>query len=106
MTTNRLELMKRIGIAGIWMVVFLTASTAFAQSNDLAPINSVADYIRNFLTGNLARSVAVIGLAASGYLFYAGRIAVGTLMGVVGGIALVFGAEAIVGILSDTASGR
>jgi len=98
---NRSELMKRIGIAGIWMLVVMTAEVAFAQ--DLRPINNVTTYIQNFLTGNFAKSVSVIGLCGSGYLFYAGRIALSTLMGVVGGIALIFGSAAIVDTLSQQA---
>lgn len=100
---DRLEVMKRVGVAGIWTLVLVTASTAFAQGEELAPINDVVSYIERFLTGDLARSVAVIGLAVVGYLFYAGRIAAAQAAAVVGGIALVFGAAEIVRVLSGEA---
>lgn len=76
-----------------------------AWAQDLQPINNVTTYIENFLTGNLARSVAIIGLAIVGYLFYAGRIAAVQAAAVVGGIALVFGAPAIVDVLRAVAGG-
>ena len=84
-------------------LALLVVEPAWAQ--DLRPINSVTEFISKFLTGNLARSVAIIGVAVVGYLFYAGRIAGAQALAVVGGIALVFGAPAIVDVLRAIARG-
>ena len=96
------------GLRGLWAWALLCAvallgasDPAFAQ--DLAPVNDIADYLQNFLTGRLATSLAVIAVAVVGYLFWAGQIAAQAALSVVAGIALVFGSAQIVAILEAVA---
>jgi len=88
-------------------LMVLTAPDAFAQvrTEQLAPLNNVTDYIVGFLTGPLATSVGIIGTAVVGMAFLAGRIAGGQAAAVAGGMAVLFGAAQIVGILRGVAGG-
>ena len=77
-----------------WALVALVALTstepAFAQT---ANIQSFVDNIKSWLTGPLAKSVAVIAVAVCGYRFFTGRASAGPLIAVLAGIALIFGAD-------------
>ena len=72
----------------------LVAEPAWAQSLD--PLENLADFVVGFLTGGFARSVAIIAVAAMGYLGWVGRLRWAIAGSVIVGIALVFGAAAIV----------
>jgi type IV secretory pathway VirB2 component (pilin) len=74
-----------------------------ASAQDLQPVNDIAEFIRGFMTGRLATSLAVIAVAVVGYLFWAGQIAAQAALAVVAGIALVFGSAQIVAILEAVA---
>lgn len=89
-------------VLAVVVVGQLIASLGFAQ--DLEPVNDVAEYIQNFMTGRLATSLAVIAVAVVGYLFWAGQVAAQAALAVVMGIAIVFGAAQIVAILQAIAS--
>jgi len=77
-----------------WALVALVTLTstepAFAQT---ANIQSFVDNIKSWLTGPLAKSVAVIAVAVCGYRFFTGRASAGPLIAVLAGIALIFGAD-------------
>jgi type IV secretory pathway VirB2 component (pilin) len=85
-------------------VVFGSAFGAqIACAQDLQPVNDIADYVRGYMTGRLATSLAVIAVAVVGYLFWADQIAAQAALAVVAGIALVFGSAQIVAILEAVA---
>jgi type IV secretion system protein VirB2 len=91
--------------AGAALAVLLlsqwTPSVGFAQ--DLKPISDVSEYIQGFMTGRLATSLAIIAVAAVGYLFWAGQVAARSALAVVVGIAIVFGSAQIVAVLEAVA---
>ena len=74
-------------------------SLAFAQ--DLTPALTIAEGIRDFLTGDFARAVAAIGLAACGFMAFAGRMPWSVAIAVIVGIVLVFGAATMVDEIAD-----
>ena len=79
------------------IATLLLAEPAFAQS--LEPLENIADFFVGFLTGDFARSLAVIAVVALGYLGYVGRLRWGIALSVAAGIALVFGAASMVDTL-------
>jgi type IV secretory pathway VirB2 component (pilin) len=89
-------------LVAIALLVWLAADTTWAQ--ELRPIESVADSIKNFLTGNFAVAMATIAVAATGYLAWTGRIDKDQVLSVVIGTGIVFGAAAIVAVLRAAAS--
>lgn len=72
------------------LVTLTSAEPAFAQT---ANIQSFVDNIKGWLTGSLAKSVAVIAVAVCGYRFFSGRASAAPLVAVLAGIALIFGAD-------------
>ena len=76
-------------------------SLAWAQ--ELTPIVTIAENIADVLTGDFARAIAVIGLAACGFLAFAGRMPWGAAIAVIVGIVLVFGAATLVDEIADIA---
>ena len=83
--------------------VLLLPALAWAQALD--PVQNVADMFVEFLTGAFATSVAVIGLAACGFMAMMGRLPWGVALAVIAGIILVFGAANIVEEISGFAEG-
>ena len=91
MSEKRKNVLRQPAFWGLVALVALTSTEpAFAQT---ANIQSFADNIKTWLTGTLAKSVAVIAVAVCGYRFFSGRASAGPLVAVLGGIALIFGAE-------------
>ena len=74
-------------------------------AQDLTPALTVAEGIRDFLVGDFARALAAIGLAACGFLAFAGRMPWSVAIAVIGGIILVFGAVTMVEEIADVAGG-
>jgi len=70
-----------------------------------APL-TIAEGIRDFLVGDFARALAAIGLAACGFLAFAGRMPWGVAIAVIAGIVLVFGAVTMVEEIADIAEGE
>jgi len=91
--------------AGLVLGVLVLSVTAarIASAQDLQPINEVSEYIQEFMTGRLATSLAVIAVAVTGYLFWAGQVAARAAVAVVAGIAIVFGSAQIVSVLEAVA---
>ncbi len=75
---------------------FIVALIEPAYAQSLEPLENLADFIVNFLTGPIARSAAIIAVAVLGYLGFTGRLRWGIAGSVVVGIALIFGAATIV----------
>ena len=78
----------------------LAIEPAIAQS--LEPLENVTDFFVDFLTGNFARSVAIIAVAVLGYLGLSGRFRWAIAGSVIVGIALIFGAVAIVDAIQSS----
>ena len=74
-----------------------------AWAQDLTPAVTIAEGIRDFLVGDFARACAAIGLAACGFLAFAGRMPWTVAIAVIGGIVLIFGAVTMVEELADIA---
>ena len=91
------------------LVVLLLCAALFppglAWAQDLTPALTVAEGIRDFLVGDFARALAAIGLAACGFLAFAGRMPWSVAIAVIGGIILVFGAVTMVDEIADVAGG-
>ncbi len=84
-----------------WAMVALVTLTATEPAHaQTANIQSFADNIKSWLTGALAKSIAVIALAVCGYRFFSGRASAGPLVAVLGGIALIFGADYILNTMT------
>ncbi len=73
---------------------------AYAQAS-LQPLENLADFLVNFLTGPFARSLAIIAVAVLGFMGFTGRMRWGFAGSVIVGIALVFGGGTIVDSLSS-----
>lgn len=77
-----------------------------AWAQDLTPALTIAEGIRDFLVGDFARAIAAIGLAACGFLAFAGRMPWSVAIAVIAGIVLVFGAVTMVEEIADIAGGE
>ncbi|NIJ09360.1 type IV secretion system protein VirB2 [Sphingomonas vulcanisoli] len=84
--------MARVAIQPIAIALIIAVTSASpAIAAGTADIQSFVDSIKDWLTGDLAKSVAVIAIAVTGYRFFTGRASAGPLIAVVGGIFLIFG---------------
>ena len=86
----------------VFSVLLLLALSKPALAQELAPLENIADFIVNFLTGAFARSVAIIAVAVLGYLGLTGRLRWGVAGSVIAGIAIIFGAVTIVDAISGS----
>lgn len=87
------------------LVLSLLASVLLAEpalAQELAPLENLADFIVDFLTGAFARSVAIIAVAFLGYLGLSGRLRWAIAGSIIAGIALIFGAVTIVDAISGS----
>ena len=78
----------------------LVVEPALAQG--LEPLENLADFVVQFLTGAFARSVAIIAVAVLGYLGLTGRLRWSIAGSIIAGIALIFGAATIVDAVSGS----
>ncbi|MDY0270424.1 TrbC/VirB2 family protein [Trichloromonas sp.] len=72
----------------------LVPSLAFA-----GPIEEGVDWLLDLLTNGIARSMAIIGIVALGYMAWAGKLTWGRAGQWIGGIVLVFGGASIADIV-------
>jgi len=66
------------------------------------PLENLADFVVEFLTGPFARSVAIIAVAILGYLGLTGRLRWGIAGSIIVGIALIFGAATLVDAITSS----
>ena len=95
-----LESYRRLPVLLALFGTLLLIEPAIAQS--LEPLENVTDFFVDFLTGNFARSVAIIAVAILGYLGLSGRLRWAIAGSVIVGIALIFGAAAIVDAIQSS----
>ena len=93
----------RYGIAALLcaLVVIATVQPALAQEA-LEPVENVLQYAVDLITGPIGRLIAIIAVAAAGILTMVGRIEGKTFVAIFAGVALIFGAAAIVDTIGDT----
>lgn len=77
----------------------LPVESAVAQAS-LEPLENLADFVVGFLTGTFARSVAIIAVAALGYMGLFGYLRWTIAGSIMAGIALIFGGATIVDAIS------
>lgn len=83
--------------AALALIIVLLANPdpAYAQN-----LESFASNVRGLLSSTLLRTLAVIAVIVTGLLWFTGRASTAVLVTVIIGIAIVFSADSIVGIIA------
>ena len=87
----------------IWGVTLVVAVAASAFNPDPAyaqNLESFASKVRGLLSSTLLRTLAVIAVIVTGLLWFTGRASTTVLVTVIIGIAIVFSADSIVGLIA------
>ena len=84
-----------VAVALVVMVSVFNPDPAYAQN-----LESFASKVRGLLSSSLLRTLAVIAVIVTGLLWVTGRATTQVLVTVIIGIAIVFSADAIVGIIA------
>ena len=95
-------------ITALLALVFASPAIAQYAAPDPAgsgPIGAAADWLQGTLLGNVATAVAVIAVAAVGFMMLTGRINWRYGATVVLGLFILFGAASIVGGIRSVAGG-
>jgi type IV secretory pathway VirB2 component (pilin) len=77
------------------IISFANPDPAYAQN-----LESFASKVRGLLSSTLLRTLAVIAVIVTGLLWFTGRASTAVLVTVIIGIAIVFSADSIVGIIA------
>ena len=77
------------------IISFANPDPAYAQN-----LESFATKVRGLLSSTLLRTLAVIAVIVTGLLWFTGRASTAILVTVIIGIAIVFSADSIVGIIA------
>lgn len=78
------------------LIIFVASpEPAYAQN-----LESFASNVRGLLSSTLLRTLAVIAVIITGLLWFTGRASTAVLVTVIIGIAIVFSADSIVGIIA------
>ena len=102
---------ERIGPAHILGVLVLSAAMAFpelAHAQTVTGGASPATMINNistFILGPFGQSLAVLGIIAIGLSWMFGRVSLGLIAGVIGGIVIMFGASYLGSTLTGGTAG-
>jgi type IV secretion system protein VirB2 len=81
-----------------FVMILIVPNIAMAAGGN--PIENGVDWVMTLLTSGIARSAAIIGCAALGFLAWAGRITAEMCLKFVIGIVLVFGGATLVDLIS------
>jgi type IV secretory pathway VirB2 component (pilin) len=81
--------------AAATIISFANPDPAYAQN-----LESFATKVRGLLSSTLLRTLAVIAVIVTGLLWFTGRASTAILVTVIIGIAIVFSADSIVGIIA------
>ena len=87
----------------IWSIALLAAMALTIANPDPAyaqNLESFASKVRGLLSSTLLRTLAVIAVIVTGLLWCTGRASTAVLVTVIIGIAIVFSADSIVGIIA------
>jgi type IV secretory pathway VirB2 component (pilin) len=82
-------------LAAATIISFANPDPAYAQN-----LESFASKVRGLLSSTLLRTLAVIAVIVTGLLWFTGRASTAVLVTVIIGIAIVFSADSIVGIIA------
>ena len=91
----RTALLWGVGLSIALTVSALAPDPAYAQN-----LESFADKVRGLLSSSLLRTLAVIAVIVCGLLWFTGRASTSVLITVIIGIAIVFSADSIVGLIA------
>ena len=89
-------------IAATLIMAALMPQAAYAQ---LAPVDTAAQTILDFMTGVFATTAGAIAIAVIGYRWFTGRMEMGKALTIVAGIVLVLGAVQVVSFISAGVGG-
>ena len=102
---NRLNSAHIAGTLALWAVVAFPdpalAQTVTGGASPAAMINNIC----TFILGPFGQSLAVLGIIAIGLSWMFGRVSLGLIAGVVGGIVIMFGASYLGSTLTGGAGG-
>ena len=84
-----------VALAAATIISFANPDAAYAQN-----LESFATKVRGLLSSTLLRTLAVIAVIVTGLLWFTGRASTAVLVTVIIGIAIVFSADSIVGIIA------
>ena len=87
--------MWSVALALVIVVSAFNPDPAYAQN-----LESFATKVRGLLSSTLLRTLAVIAVIVTGLLWFTGRASTAILVTVIIGIAIVFSADSIVGIIA------
>ena len=88
-------LLWSVALALVIVVSAFNPEPAYAQN-----LESFATKVRSLLSSTLLRTLAVIAVIVTGLLWFTGRASTAILVTVIIGIAIVFSADSIVGIVA------
>jgi type IV secretory pathway VirB2 component (pilin) len=88
-------LLWSVALALVVVVSAFNPEPAYAQN-----LESFATKVRGLLSSTLLRTLAVIAVIVTGLLWFTGRASTAILVTVIIGIAIVFSADSIVGIIA------
>ncbi|MGD9810017.1 MAG: TrbC/VirB2 family protein [Sphingobium sp.] len=88
-------LMWSVALTLVVVVSAFNPDPAYAQN-----LESFATKVRGLLSSTLLRTLAVIAVIVTGLLWFTGRASTAILVTVIIGIAIVFSADSIVGIIA------
>jgi type IV secretory pathway VirB2 component (pilin) len=88
-------LLWSVALALVFVVSAFNPDPAYAQN-----LESFATKVRGLLSSTLLRTLAVIAVIVTGLLWFTGRASTAILVTVIIGIAIVFSADSIVGIIA------
>lgn len=84
-----------VALAAATVISLAIPDPAYAQN-----LESFASKVRGLLSSTLLRTLAVIAVIVTGLLWFTGRASTAVLVTVIIGIAIVFSADSIVGIIA------
>ena len=103
--SNRHNAAYIAGALALWAVVafpdLATAQTVTGGASPAAMINNIS----TFILGPFGQSLAVLGIIAIGLSWMFGRVSLGLIAGVIGGIVIMFGASYLGSTLTGGTAG-
>ncbi|MDZ4078497.1 TrbC/VirB2 family protein [Hydrocarboniphaga sp.] len=84
-------------------LTLLAALPMVAHAQDIAPITSTLDALHGFLQSTAIRTLAAITVIGLGITAMLGRLRWAWAASIIGGIVLIFGADAIVSFFTTSA---
>ena len=99
--SNRLQNKRqRVLFCSITLLSAMFISLALPEPAYAQNLESFASNVRGLLSSTLLRTLAVIAVIVTGLLWFTGRASTAVLVTVIIGIAIVFSADSIVGLIA------